>query len=115
MTHPADVKRPGSQEDMVSSGEPAHNLVEDAVSGAEVVETPYLQALAVKSLPLCLWTGRGWFAASYLSFPGGSDGTASAYSAGDLGLIPGTGRSSGEGNGNPLRYSCLENPMDRGA
>ena len=48
-------------------------------------------------------------------FPGGSDGKASAYSAGDLGSIPGSGRSPGEGNGNPLQYSCLENPMDRGA
>ena len=38
-----------------------------------------------------------------------------AYSAGDLGLITGSGKSSGEGNGNPLQYSCLENPMDRGA
>ena len=48
-------------------------------------------------------------------FPGSSDGKASAYSAGDLGSIPGLGRSPGEGNGNPLQYSCLENPMDRGA
>ena len=40
---------------------------------------------------------------------------ASAYNAGDLGLIPGLGRSPGEGNGSPLQYSCLENPMDRGA
>ena len=48
-------------------------------------------------------------------FPGGSDGKASAYNAGDLGLIPGLGRSSGEGNGNPLQYSCLENSMDQGA
>ena len=39
----------------------------------------------------------------------------SASNAGDLGLIPGSGRSPGEGNGNPLQYSCLENPMDRGA
>ena len=46
---------------------------------------------------------------------GGSDGKASAYSAGDPGLIPGWGRSPGEGNGTPLQYSCLENPMDRGA
>ena len=38
-----------------------------------------------------------------------------AYNAGDLGSIPGLGRSSGEGNGNSLQYSCLENPMDRGA
>ena len=47
-------------------------------------------------------------------FPGGSDGKASAYNAGDPGLIPGLGRSPGEGNGNPLQYSCLENPMDGG-
>ena len=45
-------------------------------------------------------------------FPGGSEGKASACKAGDLGLIPGSGRSPGEGNGNPLQYSCLENPMD---
>ena len=45
----------------------------------------------------------------------GSDGKASAYSAGDLGSILGLERSSGEGNGNPLQYSCLENPMDGGA
>ena len=48
-------------------------------------------------------------------FPSGSDGKASAYNAGDLGLIPGLGRSPGVGNGNPLQYSCLENPMDGGA
>ena len=47
--------------------------------------------------------------------PGGSDGKASAYNAGDPGLIPGSGRSPGELNGNPLQYSCLENPTDRGA
>ena len=44
-------------------------------------------------------------------FPGGSDGKASAYNAGDPGSIPTGGRSSGEGNGNSLQYSCLENPM----
>ena len=49
-----------------------------------------------------------------LGVPSGSDGEVSAYSVGDLGLIPGSGRSSGEGNGNPLQYSCLENPMDAG-
>ena len=45
-------------------------------------------------------------------FPSGSVGKESAYNAGDLGSIPGLGRSPGEGNGNPLQYSCLENPMD---
>ena len=48
-------------------------------------------------------------------FPGSSNGKESACNAGDLGLIPGLGRSPGEGNGNPLQYLCLENPMDRGA
>ena len=46
---------------------------------------------------------------------GGSEVKASACNVGDLGSIPGLGRSSGEGNGNPLQYSCLENPMDGGA
>ena len=49
-----------------------------------------------------------------LGFPGGSDGKESACKSGDPGLIPGSGRSPGEGNGNELQYSCLENPMDRG-
>ena len=49
------------------------------------------------------------------SFLGGSDGKASACNVGDQGSIPGLGRSPGEGNGDPLRYSCLENPMDGGA
>ena len=48
-------------------------------------------------------------------FPDGSDGKESACNAGDLGSIPGLGRSPGGGHGNPLHYSCLENPMDRGA
>ena len=47
-----------------------------------------------------------------ISFPGGSDGKESACNAGDMGLIPWSGRSPGEGNGNPIQYSCLENPMD---
>ena len=47
--------------------------------------------------------------------PGGSDGRESACSVGNLDTIPGLGRSPGEGNGNPLQYSCLENPMDGGA
>ena len=56
----------------------------------------------------CLPFGRK--AMTNLSFPGGSDGKESTCNAGDLGLIPGLGRSSGEGYGNPLQYSCLENP-----
>ena len=50
-----------------------------------------------------------------LGFPGGSEGKVSACNAGDLGSIPGSGRSPGEGNGKLLQYFCLENPMDGGA
>ena len=48
------------------------------------------------------------------SFPGGSDGKESSCNVGDPGSIPESGRSSGEGNGKPFQYSCLENSMDRG-
>ena len=51
----------------------------------------------------------------FLGFPGGSDGKEFACKTGDLGSIPGLGTSPGGGHGNPLHYSCLENPMDRGA
>ena len=51
---------------------------------------------------------------SSMVFPGGSDSKESACNAGDLGSIPESGRYPGEGNGNPLQYSCLENSMDRG-
>ena len=51
----------------------------------------------------------------YLGFHGGSMVNNPPANAGDMGLIPGLGRSPGEGNGNPFQYSCLENPTDRGA
>ena len=57
-----------------------------------------------QGLNLCLLQG----------FPGGSDGKAFAYNVGDPGSISGSGRRSGEGNGNPLQYSCLKNPRDGG-
>ena len=50
-----------------------------------------------------------------MGFPGGSDGKESTFNVGDLGWIPALGRSSGEGKGYPLQYSCLENFIDRGA
>ena len=52
---------------------------------------------------------------SLMVFPGGSDSQETACNVGDLCSIPGSGRFSGKGHGNPLQYSCLENPMDRGA
>ena len=60
-------------------------------------------------------TCKGLAIAKMGGFPGGSEVKASACNAGDLGSIPGSGRSPGEGNGNPLQYSCPKNPMDGGA
>ena len=51
----------------------------------------------------------------YSNFPGGLDGKASVYNEGDPSSVPGSGRYPGEGNGNPLQYYCLENPVDGGA
>ena len=66
--------------------------------------------------PESLYFSVHWCVVSILGgFPGGSDGKASACNAGDLGSIPEWGKSPGEGNGNPLQHSCLENPMDSGA
>ena len=60
---------------------------------------------------MALWTSR----MNFRGFPRDSDGKESAYNAGDPGSIPGLGRFPGKGNGYPLRYSCLENSMDREA
>ena len=62
-----------------------------------------------------LQSGRLFLGPALTGVQGGSDGKVSAYNSGDLGSILGSGRSLGEGNGNPLQYSCLENPMDGGA
>ena len=71
----------------------------------------------LRALPyLILWCRDLLPALQYSwGFSGSSDGEESVCSAGELGSIPGSGRCLGEGNGNPLQYSCLENPMDRGA
>ena len=70
--------------------------------------TQKLQKSACSFLPASFWWHLG------LDFLGGSDGKASAYNVGDPGSVPQLGRSPGEGSGNPLQYSCLENPMDGG-
>ena len=83
-------------------------LSSSSLSAIRVVSSLYLRLLMLLlaiSIPACASS----------SFPGGSDGKASACNAGDPGSIPGLGRSPGEGNGNPLQHSCLENPMDGGA
>ena len=71
------------------------------------------RVLGTESSSMCMAPFEG--DCHYLHYlPDGSDGKASACNLGDLGSIPGVQRSPGEGNGNPLQYSCLENPMDGG-
>ena len=77
-------------------------------------------SILARRIPWTKESGGLWFTVSHRvgrdlsGFPGGSEVKASASNAGDPGSIPGLGRSPGEGNGNPLQYSCLENPMDKG-
>ena len=81
-----------------------------------IVKVDWTKALAWSEASLLSWKyfgGPCWIFVRI--FPGGSEVKVSACNAGDLGWILGSGRSSGEGNGNPLQYSCLENPMDGGA
>ena len=73
------------------------------------------QARRHTSLTWLTESSRKYIPPPDVGFPAGSGSKVSACSEGDLGSIPGLGRSPGEGNGNPLQYSCLENPMDRGA
>ena len=73
-----------------------------------------LRLAGVHSLPSSDYMSEG-FSVPFQGFPGGSDGKESACNAGDPGLIPGSGRSLREGNGNPFQYSGLENSMDGGA
>ena len=78
----------------------------------------WIDVLAVSIVLLIHTPGSGWCCIDnvyFYDFLGGSDGKVSAYNARNPGSIRGSGRSSGEGNGNPLQYSCLENPMDGGA
>ena len=72
-------------------------------------------SITVRNIHYNKWTKLVLIQPYNKDFPGGSDGKVSAYNAGEPGSIPGLGKSSGEGNGNPLQYSCLENPMDGGA
>ena len=71
-----------------------------------------LDSVAHKPVMFTVWLFTENVNWPLVDFPGGSDGKASVYNAGDLGSIPGWGRILGEGNGNPLQYSCLENPTD---
>ena len=84
------------------------SLPASSVHGIFQARVPEWGAIAF-SAPYCLSKSKS------KCFPCGSEDKASACNVGDLGSIPGLGRSPGEGNGNPLQYSCLENPMDGGA
>ena len=83
--------------------------------GSLLLCTGFLWLLRVGSILCCGVWASNWCGFSCCSLPCCSNGKESACNVGDLGLIPGLGRFSGEGNGNPLQYSYLENPMDRGA
>ena len=80
-----------------------------------VVRIPDMQVVTSVTLPYFQMGRKRSFFSSDVGFPSGSDGKESTCNAEDLGSIPGLERSLGEGNGNPLQYSCLENSMDRGA
>ena len=98
----------------------AHLTLHSSMSGSRLSRSlrPFLYS-SVYSCHLFLISSASVRSIQFLSFivpiPGGSEVKASACNAGDLGSIPGLGRSPGEGNGNRLQYICLENPMDRGA
>ena len=83
--------------------------MDDTVHG--ILQARILQGVAF-SFSRGIFPTQGLKPGLPLSFPDGSEVKVSACNAGDLGSIPGSGRSPGEGNGNPLQYSCLENPMD---
>ena len=80
--------------------------------GSNLLAEPEAGGASAQALPPWI---RGFLTTLTSGFPGGSGVKHTPAQAGDVGLIPGSGRSPGEGNGNPLQYSCLDNPTDRGA
>ena len=94
---------------------PSSHLRHNLVSNAFLLSSDGIKASACTSLcEPCIWyTSGGSHCVICEAFPGGSGSKESSCSVGDPGLIPGLRRSPGEGNGNPLQCSCLENPMDR--
>ena len=86
-------------------------------STGEVNSYPLQYCFLENSVDRGAWWAWRWLRHKHfhLGFPWGSDGKVSACNVGNLRLIPGSGRSPGEENGNPLQYSCLENPVDRAA
>ena len=102
LSDPMDYSLPGSSVHGIFQA----RVLEWGAIAFSIWETPKQEIMKLDSEEfLCI----------YSDFPGGSDGKTSAYNAGDPCSIPVWGRSFGEGNGTPLQYSCLENPMDGGA
>ena len=98
-----------------------HNLMDYTVYGilqARILEWVALQCSRLQFnswvRKIC-WSRDNLTTPVFMGFPGGSTGTEYICNMGDLGLIPGLGRSPEEGSGNPLQYACLENPIDGGA
>ena len=105
---------------LVSSVQQSDSVIHVCVSILFRVLFPFNLIHNIEQSYLCYTVGPCWLFILNIvmcthGFPGGSEDKASACNAGNPGSIPGLGRSPGEGNGNPLQYSCLENPMDRGA
>ena len=86
------------------------NLTAKSYSTTSVAMCPHLSTILSTILSACFLIFK-----IFIYVPGGSDSKETAYNAGDLSSIPGSERSPGRRHGNPLQYSCLENPMDRGA
>ena len=93
----------------------ARITAQDQILAGYIPQLPTLTKCWHPSNKIIILTTTSSGSCSLPSFPGGSDGKESVCNAGDLGLIPGSRRSPGEGNGYPLQYSCLENPTDREA
>ena len=91
------------------------NIQKTTITASSLITSWQIDGRQWKQWQTFFWGGEAPKPAFSYGFPGGSEATASTCNAGDPGLIPGLWRSPGEGKDNPLQYSCLENPMDRGA
>ena len=112
---PANHQKPGERRGTYYPSEhseatkPANTLISD-LQPLELWDNSFLL-----HKPSSLWDFAMAALANWFGFPSNSETKESACNVGDMGSIPGLGRSPGGGHGNPLQYSCLENPMDRGA
>ena len=99
---------------LIAVAKTCKSMLNSSGEGGHPCLVPDFRVNAFNSSPLRMFA-VGFSYMAFMEFPGGSDCKASAYNVGDPGSIRRFGRSSGGGNGSSLQYSCLENPMDRGA